>query len=925
MVKCPRGTADQVKANLEHLKSLTCSDSESEEYKISAESYEGNEEIFPYNELDIVRADKRCPPTTEDEITYLFVNHFLDILLKCWEGKPCLKQKIKDPEAWTKTERGKPSKAKSRSEESEEEYSNESTFMNSPSGVSAEYLTKYYAEVTQKVSKESKPKYTKPEPGLSEMCSRVCESLLSFSGETGDYERGSDSTPCWSRVPPDEDVHLAFQNGVSYEGRVSRRLMDGDGKFFWEDGTTYCGEFVGGTATGFGKFEFPNQDIYEGKVYKGFRHGEGLQVMHESPVMYSGEWWMGKKTGQGLVFYDNPMKVLNFYTGSWLDDKKDGFGYRQYPSGSKYVGYWRDGKRHGTGIMFWANNDIYRGEWKNGLMDGYGEYIWRGFINKSFSYPRINAYRGFWSGGKREGIGVLEMSNGGFVGTVWTDNEKNGPGVAICPNGTAVADGEKLFKNDKPALKNEKDEELLGLFFRNQGFFSGRRKNVKKKIPDENQLTGFMSSMEKAKAISIPIHTPVHSLDLTYHVRKLQAQKHDFFKRQTQQIFIFGARNTPRIESFNELKPTAVQEMSQSMEGYSTEEKLLRYSISVNLMRLKKCYEQWATIACREKPTFQCHLLRIFFWDLLTQAQVPQRNFSLIDIDNLFADEIFYVDFLHDPFERIQFWQFLHFLITISWEMYGRYVFLDNVTSSKKLQEFLQSFYNQTEKAVLSEAFNYFLQNHIFIAEDNFTGHSFLRERDLVPLKAMYTAYKKIGEPHSVKDFLIAVYKEQKYDPTQQEERYIEKLKKHQIFGHNAITLTNELSYLPVDEHFNRPQMPMLEKETEELIIKSQLSCFSSLKARQIIKCIIQVCPNIVEEDIIVDTDHQLTFLEFYQSVLLCAEKYLQKLALKAMQSEILENFNQEMMEYEKAMKEYESQKEAAVQPKKTATKKSKK
>lgn len=52
-----------------------------EQDKTTFESAEDTE-VSSLNELDIIRADKRSPPTTEDEITFLFVNHFLDILLK---------------------------------------------------------------------------------------------------------------------------------------------------------------------------------------------------------------------------------------------------------------------------------------------------------------------------------------------------------------------------------------------------------------------------------------------------------------------------------------------------------------------------------------------------------------------------------------------------------------------------------------------------------------------------------------------------------------------------------------------------------------------------------------------------------------------------------------------------------------------------
>lgn len=95
-----------------------------------------------------------------------------------------------------------------------------------------------------------------------------------------------------------------------------------------------------------------------------------------------------------------------------------------------------------------------------------------------------------------------------------------------------------------------------------------------------------MSSMEKAKAISIPIHTPIHTLDLTYHIKKLEEQINEFFVRQTQQMLIFDAKNIPDIEGIDEIKPPVSQDINQSTDVYAAEEKLLRHSISVNLIML---------------------------------------------------------------------------------------------------------------------------------------------------------------------------------------------------------------------------------------------------------------------------------------------------------------------------------------------------
>ena len=43
----------------------------------------------------------------------------------------------------------------------------------------------------------------------------------------------------WRILIPDQDVTIIFKNGNSYEGHISRKLMEGHGKFWWTDGTSY--------------------------------------------------------------------------------------------------------------------------------------------------------------------------------------------------------------------------------------------------------------------------------------------------------------------------------------------------------------------------------------------------------------------------------------------------------------------------------------------------------------------------------------------------------------------------------------------------------------------------------------------------------------------------------------------------------------
>ena len=48
-----------------------------------------------------------------------------------------------------------------------------------------------------------------------------------------------------------------------------------------------------------------------------------------------------------------------------------------YTGSGRYHGYWKDGKRSGEGVMIYENEDVYSGQWKEGKKDGNGTYIFK--------------------------------------------------------------------------------------------------------------------------------------------------------------------------------------------------------------------------------------------------------------------------------------------------------------------------------------------------------------------------------------------------------------------------------------------------------------------------------------------------------------------------------------------------------------------
>ena len=60
------------------------------------------------------------------------------------------------------------------------------------------------------------------------------------------------------------------------------------------------------------------------------------------------------------------MRLLDLYKGSFVDDKKVGFGTYVSPSSFEYEGEWKDDKPNGKGKVKWPDGSTYEGECRGG-------------------------------------------------------------------------------------------------------------------------------------------------------------------------------------------------------------------------------------------------------------------------------------------------------------------------------------------------------------------------------------------------------------------------------------------------------------------------------------------------------------------------------------------------------------------------------
>jgi hypothetical protein len=151
-----------------------------------------------------------------------------------------------------------------------------------------------------------------------------------------------------------------YEDGGSYEGDWSSGSWSGYGRHLKRNGDVYEGNFVGNTKHGIGCYRYRDgRRKFEGKYVMGQRV-DG-QMIYGDGSKYDGLWSGGKRHGRGTYTF----KDGSVYTGEFADDFIHGFGQLVWPDGAKYVGQWNQGHRHGVGKEYTPSGQLrYDGRWK---------------------------------------------------------------------------------------------------------------------------------------------------------------------------------------------------------------------------------------------------------------------------------------------------------------------------------------------------------------------------------------------------------------------------------------------------------------------------------------------------------------------------------------------------------------------------------
>nr|XP_033815054.1 ankyrin repeat and MYND domain-containing protein 1 isoform X2 [Geotrypetes seraphini] len=103
----------------------------------------------------------------------------------------------------------------------------------------------------------------------------------------------------------------------------------------WEDGSTYKGNFIRDTKTGYGEFIWANREKYTGEFYKDQHHGKGVYSWPDGSK-FTGSFYLNRKEGYGTM----EVKDIICFQGLHKADERFGPGVETYEDGSTDVGLW---------------------------------------------------------------------------------------------------------------------------------------------------------------------------------------------------------------------------------------------------------------------------------------------------------------------------------------------------------------------------------------------------------------------------------------------------------------------------------------------------------------------------------------------------------------------------------------------------------
>lgn len=285
-------------------------------------------------------------------------------------------------------------------------------------------------------------------------------------------------------------------------------------------------------------------------------------------------------------------------------------------------------------------------------MSGYGIYIWDAYYNNSLSLPSINAYRGLWVKGQRNGYGVLNLGLGlgSHYKGEFQNNKKHGVGKFVTNNGLILQDKNLFIDDNIGSLIPDSNENGVPLDYKRPQQLEPYRFDIC------DSTVGLPYHIEQAlKKIDKQVETRANIIN-------------DYIENNKMLEFDISTAN--RKEDTQEETNDVVHDIEDLI---LFEESSLRKSLRCYETDLKNIYYNYATICNTEEIHFTPVLTRLFLWQFYYDCNVHDKGLTLIEIDRIFHQNPEWLARTpHNPFEKIYFWQFVHSLISVASRLYAK-------------------------------------------------------------------------------------------------------------------------------------------------------------------------------------------------------------------------------------------------------------
>jgi hypothetical protein len=216
--------------------------------------------------------------------------------------------------------------------------------------------------------------------------------------------------------------------------------------FVSDSGAKYIGEWYRGKRHGEGRLYSADGDYFVGQFKYNQFDGKG-KLEYSSGDVYKGEWATGKPHGQGTYLFANGES----YVGSFDKGVIAGKGSFMYQDGSRYEGQWTNNQRHGNGALYSADGLVHQGHWDRGSLvetdvktaTATATQVMSSVTTRDcsdgscmggqgvFHYADGSRYVGEFADGQPSGIGVCYYANGDVYRGGWAQHSPHGRGVLV--------------------------------------------------------------------------------------------------------------------------------------------------------------------------------------------------------------------------------------------------------------------------------------------------------------------------------------------------------------------------------------------------------------------------------------------------------------------------------------------------------------